>query len=92
MMTSSTPRSYGVIVLGDHDTGRRAEMLAEKAAEHGATITEIHTFEPGQAGSHDDLAEVDAVITALSRAICAKTKTGRHFRWRISSESSMSVG
>ena len=72
-MTSSTPTGFGVIVLGDHDTGRRADMLADKAAEHGAVITEIRTFDPGQAGSHDDLAEVDAVVTALSRAICTKT-------------------
>ena len=62
-----------IIVLGDHDTGRRADVLAEKAAEHGAVITEIHAFDPGQAGSHDDLAQVDVVVTALSRAIGTRT-------------------
>ena len=55
-----------IIVLGDHDTGRRADVLAEKAAEHGAVITEIHAFDPGQAGSHDDLAQVDVVNSAES--------------------------
>lgn len=72
-MTSSAPTGFGVIVLGDHETGRRVDMLVENAAEHGAVITEIRTFDQGQAGSHDDLAEVDAVVTALSRAICTKT-------------------
>jgi hypothetical protein len=72
-MTSPTPPSCGVIVLGDHDTGRWPDVLAEKATEHGATVTEIRTFEPGEVGAHDDLAEVGAVVTALSRAICTKT-------------------
>ncbi|MGE2816450.1 hypothetical protein ACQI5H_15125 [Mycobacterium heidelbergense] len=58
-----------VVVLGDHATGQRADVLAETAAQHGATIIEIHTFEPGDAISHDDLALVDAVVKALSRAI-----------------------
>jgi hypothetical protein len=48
-------------------------VLAEKATENGAVIAEIRTFDPGDGGSHDDLAEVDAVVTALSRAICTKT-------------------
>lgn len=73
MMASSTPPSCAVIVLGDHATGQRADVLAETAAQHGATITEIHTFEPGEAVSHDDLALVDVVVTALSRAICTNT-------------------
>jgi hypothetical protein len=62
-----------VIVLGDHETARRADILAEKAAEHGAVISEIYAFDPGQAGSHDDLTEVDVVVTALSQAICTGT-------------------
>lgn len=72
-MTSPMRPGVEVIVLGDHDTGQRADVLAEKATERGATVTEIRTFEPGEVGSHDDLAEVDAVVTALSRAICSKT-------------------
>jgi hypothetical protein len=67
------PTNHAVIVIGDHATGQRADVLAETAAEHGATITEIHTFDPGQAVSHDDLAQVDVVVTALSRAICTNT-------------------
>ena len=66
-------KQNAVIVLGDHETGRRADILADKAAEHGAVITEIHTFDAGQAGSHDDLAQVDVVVTAVSRAIITKT-------------------
>ena len=72
-MTSTTPTRFRVIVLGDHETGDRADLLAETAAEHGAVITEIRTFDPGNAGSCDDLAEEDAVVTALSHAISSKT-------------------
>jgi hypothetical protein len=42
-------------------------------APGGATITEFHTFEPGKAVSHDDLALVDVVVAALSWAICTNT-------------------
>jgi hypothetical protein len=73
MMARSKPTSRTVIVLGDHDTGQRADLLADKAAEHGAVISEIRTFDLGEVGSHDDLAQVDAVVTAVSQAICTKT-------------------
>lgn len=67
-MTSSTYAS-SVIVLGDKDTGDRVEMLAAKAAEHGVGIAATHSYEAGQPGKHDDLADIDAVMAALSQAI-----------------------
>jgi hypothetical protein len=64
--------SYAVIVLGDHGTLEVSD-LAEKAAEQGAVIAETHSFEPGEPACQDDLADVEAVVTALSRAIATRT-------------------
>ena len=50
-MTQSINTSNAVIVVGDRDTAERAD-LAEKAAEQGAVIAEIYTFELGEAASH----------------------------------------
>jgi hypothetical protein len=72
-MDGHAQTSRRVIVLGDHDTGQRADVLADKAAEHGAVISEIRTFDLGEVGSHDDLAQVDVVVTAVGRAIRTKT-------------------
>ena len=71
-MAHSINTSYAVIVLGDKDTLDRAD-LAEKAAEHGAVIAERHGFEPGEAAMNDNLSEVDAVVTAISRAIATQS-------------------
>jgi hypothetical protein len=62
-----------VLVLCDDDTASRADMLTEKAAEHGARIAGTFAFPQWAAMAHDDLTEVDAVVAALSRAIA----TGR---------------
>lgn len=70
-MTRSIKTGKAVIVVGDRDTAQRAD-LAEKAAEQGAVIAEIYSFEFGEAASQDDLADVEAVVTALSRAICTR--------------------
>lgn len=67
-MTRSTSTS-AVIVLGDTETGNRLEMLTTRAAECGMAIAETHTFETGAPGAQNDLSEVDAVVTALSRAV-----------------------
>ena len=67
-MAQSINTSYAVIVLGDHGT-LEVDDLAEKAAEQGAVIAETYSFEPGEPAGHDDLADVEAVVTALSRAI-----------------------
>lgn len=71
-MANSINTSYAVIVLGDTVTIERAD-LADKAAEQGAVITETYSFEPGEAASHDDVTEVEAVVAALSRAIATNT-------------------
>ena len=70
-MDSPSKTSYSVIVLGDAETVGLSD-LGEKAAEQGAVITETFAFAPGEAVSHDDLTEVDAVVDALSRAISTR--------------------
>jgi len=72
VVAQSTNTSYAVIVLGDHGT-LEVDDLAVKAAEQGAVIAESFSFEPGEPASSDDLAEVEAVVTALSRAIATRT-------------------
>ena len=71
-MAPSINTSYAVIVLGDQDTAGLGD-LAEKAAEQGAVITETYSFDTGEAVCCDDLAEVEAVLAALSRAIATRT-------------------
>ena len=56
---------YGVLVLGDSDTAGRMDMLADKAAEQGAVITQTYAFDPGEAANHEDLTCVGAVVEAL---------------------------
>lgn len=68
MVAQSINTSYAVIVLGDHGT-LEVDDLAEKAAEQGAVIAETYSFEPGEPAGQDDLADVEAVVTALGRAI-----------------------
>jgi hypothetical protein len=70
-MSSPSKTSYSVIVLGDAETVGLSD-LGEKAAEQGAVITEAFAFAPGEAVSHDDLTEVEAVVAALSRAIATR--------------------
>ena len=72
MVAQSINTSYAVIVLGDHGT-LEVDDLAVKAAEQGAVIAESYSFEPGEPASTDDLTEVDAVVSALSRAIATRT-------------------
>ena len=72
MVAQSINTSYAVIVLGDHGT-LEVDDLAVKAAEQGAVISESFSFEPGEPVSSDDLAEVEAVVAALSRAIATRT-------------------
>ena len=66
---TDTNASYAVYVLGDKDTSQRLEMLAAKAAEHGAVIGKAFAFGNGEAADTDDLSTVDAVVEALGRAI-----------------------
>ncbi|MBU3706737.1 MAG: hypothetical protein FGM50_08680 [Mycobacterium sp.] len=71
-MTHSVNTGYAVIVLGDRETVER-EDLAEKAADQGAVIAEVYSFDPGEAASNEDLGDVEAVVGALSRAIASRT-------------------
>jgi len=65
--------SYAIYVLGDVDTSQRMDMLAAKAAEHGAVIGETFAFAPGEASGADDISQVDAVVEALGEAIATRT-------------------
>lgn len=64
---------YDVYVLGDVDTSQRMDLLAEKAAEHGAVITQTFAFASGEAAQHDELTDVEVVVEALGRAIATRT-------------------
>lgn len=70
---TDTNTSHAIYVLGDVDTAQREEMLAAKAAEHGAVIGETFVFALGEASGADDLSAVDAVVEALGRAIATHT-------------------
>ena len=65
--------SHDVLVLGDRETVERTEMLAEKAADRGAVIAQSFAFESGEAAEQDNLTDVRAVVSALSRAIATRT-------------------
>lgn len=58
-----------VILLGDHDTAGHRDDLAEQAAQQGCVIAEVFAFACGEAASADELSEVEAVVSALDRAI-----------------------
>ena len=70
-MSQSINTSYAVIVLGDRETIRHFD-LDEKAAQQGAVVTETYCFDPGEAAAQEELTEVEAVVTALSRAIATR--------------------
>ncbi|MCW1959209.1 MAG: hypothetical protein KIH64_011825 [Mycobacterium sp.] len=67
-MAQSINTSYAVIALGDRETIGHFD-LTERAARQGAVVNETYCFEPGEAASNDDLIAVEAVLTALSRAL-----------------------
>jgi hypothetical protein len=90
--SGSSPAESRVILLGDHDTvlGHRDE-LAKSAARHGCAIAEAFSFAPGEAAAKEDLTDVDAVVSALGRAIAARIHIwvpfpgpdfGREQHWR----------
>lgn len=65
--------THAVHVVGDNDTIERLDMLAERAAANGMKIAQTFAFPPGAAAERDDLAEVEAVVAALSQAIVTRT-------------------
>lgn len=70
---TDTHTTYDIYVLGDEDTSQRMDMLSEKAAEHGAVITQTFAFPIGETGNTDDLTEVEAVVEAMGLAIATHT-------------------
>ena len=68
----SQTKTDAVVILGDTGTEQHAEMFAVRAAEHGVIISGIFAFEVGEAAAADDLAEVEQVVAALSRAIATR--------------------
>ena len=65
--------TFDIVVLGDVDVDQRLDMLSEKAAAHGAVITQTFAFPVGAAAQSDDLAEVEAVVDALGHALATRT-------------------
>ncbi len=62
-----------VVLLGDSETVNGLEHLSSLAAQNGTEIVDMFAFETGAAACNDSLAEVDAVVDALARAITART-------------------
>jgi hypothetical protein len=57
-----------VVVLGDDETVRRCGQLTARAASRSPTIAAMFAF-PADAPTSHDLTEVDAVVSAVARAI-----------------------
>jgi hypothetical protein len=86
-----SPAASGVILLGDHDTAAHRDQLSEQAAQHGCAIAEVFSFALGEPASTHDLTQVDAVVSALARAIAERMDIwvpfpgpdlGREQHWR----------
>lgn len=60
-----------VVLLGDHDTASRTNVVTTTPDGLEIVIDEVFSFEPGEPATHDDLTEVRAVVLALGRAIAA---------------------
>jgi hypothetical protein len=58
-----------VVLVGDHQTAERIEMIENMAAQHDVAIAAVYSFEPGEAARCHELAEIDAIVSALGRAI-----------------------
>jgi hypothetical protein len=89
--SAHSPAALSVILLGDHDTARHRDELSQDALQHGCAIAGVFSFAEGEAASHDDLTEVDAVVSALGRAIADRMDIwvpfpgpdlGREQHWR----------
>jgi hypothetical protein len=62
-----------VVLLGDFQTVHHMDKLANTAAEHGATVTNVFSFEPGEAGMYTDATGVEAIVEAVACAIATGT-------------------
>lgn len=67
-MTHNQP-AVEVVLLGDFQTVHHMDKLANTAAEHGATVTQVFSFEPGETGLHMDPTGVEAIVEAVACAI-----------------------
>ena len=86
-----SPAAASVILLGDHDTAQHRDELSQDAVQHECAIADVFSFAQGEAASHEDLTEVDAVMSALRRAIAHRMDIwvpfpgpdlGREQHWR----------
>lgn len=85
-------QSAPVVLLGDDDTvSQHGAELSEHAARQGCAIVEAFSFVPGAVARADDLTEVEAVVSALGRAIADRVDIwvpflgpdlGREQHWR----------
>ncbi|OBG19452.1 hypothetical protein A5765_02365 [Mycolicibacterium celeriflavum] len=69
MIRPHNATATAVIVLGDDETIRRCEQMTARAALRSASIVAMSAFASGAPACHDDLAEVEAVVAAVARAI-----------------------
>lgn len=69
MIRPHNATATAVVVLGDDETVRRCEQLTARAEPRSPTIAAMFAFAEGALTSHDDLTEVDAVVSAVARAI-----------------------
>lgn len=58
-----------VVLLGDHQTAAQIELLKHMAAQHDVAVAAVYSFEPGEAARSEELTEVNALVSALARAI-----------------------
>ncbi|MCV7223748.1 hypothetical protein [Mycolicibacterium elephantis] len=58
-----------VVLVGDHQTAERTEMLEEMAARHDAAIAAVFSYAPGEAAGCQELADIDQLVSAIGHAI-----------------------
>ena len=61
-----------VVLLGDTETVNGLDHLSSLAAQNGTEIVDMFAFETGAAACNDNLADVDAVVDALARALTTR--------------------
>ena len=61
-----------VVLLGDTETVNGLDHLSSLAAQNGTEIVDMFSFETGAAACNDNLADVDAVVDALARALTTR--------------------
>ena len=72
MIRPDNTTATAVLVLGDDETVRRCERSTAHGEPRSATIAAMFAFPAGEPASHDDLAEVEAVVAAVARAVSTR--------------------